>query len=351
VWHGRKLWDALKFAFESRISPLLFCITTAGDDEQSVCFEQRNYAEDVRSGHQRDLGYFGYIRAADKDDDPSQEETWRKANPSLGVTVPVSRMRAMYEESKRHPAALASFRRYRLNIWGTVPDPLIDPAAWDACYEPFTPESLFGETCFGGLDLSKSEDMTAFSLVFRDGDEYRQLVWFWLPEETYEKHRDRVDYRTWREEGWLDLCPGPRISEEMVVEKIAWAAANYNLVHLVYDPWRAGTVAKTLDEEHGVVCVEFPQTITRFAEPTAEYESLVSRGKLRHSGNGCLTWQSRHVKTKSDNNKNERPVKPVRGDIRTIDGIVAGIMALKGAMADETNESAYNTPGEELMVI
>jgi phage terminase large subunit-like protein len=351
VWQGRKLWNALQYAFESRISPLRFAITTAGDDEQSVCFEQREYAEDVAAGHVHDLHFLGYIRAAGKDDDPGDVETWRKANPSLGITVPVGRMRSMYEEAKKKPASLATFKRYRLNVWGTVANPLIAPEAWDACLEEYTIDDLAGLPCTGGLDLSKTQDMTAFVLVFRDGDEYRQLAWFWLPEETYQQHRDRLDYELWKERGWLSLCPGPRIEESYIEDRIVWAEKQFDLTRIVYDPWRAAGLCKRLEEEHGIECVEFPQTITRFAAPTAEYESLISRGKMHHNGNGLLTWQSRHVKTKADMNKNERPVKPARGDVRTIDGIVAAIMALGFEMADEDTHSAYNDPEAELMLI
>ncbi len=344
VWQGRKLWDALEYAFEARVSPLLFCITTAGEDEQSVCYEQHEYSEAVRAGHVRDSGFLGYIRSAEKDDGIGDEVTWRKANPSLGTTITLGRFRDMYRAAqKKGAAAVASFCRYRLNKWGMVANPMIDPEAWDDCYEPFTIEDLAGRLCCGGLDMSKSEDMTAFALMFRDGESYRQLCWFWLPEQTYEKNLDRVDYRQWIDEEWLAICPGSRIDEKMVEDKIVWASEQFNLNMVHFDPWRAHGIAGRLEQEHGIEVVEFPQTITRFAEPTAEYETLIKQGRLHHNGNGCLTWQSRHVKTKPDQNKNERPVKPIRGDVRTIDGIVAGIMALALAMGDEGLPSAYET--------
>jgi phage terminase large subunit-like protein len=348
VWHGRKLYDALRYAFEARLSPLFFMITTAGDDEQSVCFEQRTYAEDVNSGHIDDIGYLGYVRAADKEDDPGDPKTWHKANPSLGTIITETRFREMYEEANKSPAALAAFKRYRLDIWGTVTDPLIDSDAWDACYEAYTPESLFGQRCHGAFDLSQTQDMTAFALMFRDAEEYRQLVWYWLPEDVYNKNKDRVRYAEWIEQGWLTLCPGPRIITGMVEEKILWAADQFDLVNAVFDPWNAENVAMRL-EAAGVTVGKFMQTMGNFAGPTKEYESLVAMAKLHHNGNGCLTWQSRHVKTKSDANGNERPVKPARGDIKTIDGIVAGIMSLAMASGDEGG-SRYNDGGELLVI-
>lgn len=93
-----------------------------------------------------------------------------------------------------------------------------------------------------------------------------------------------------------------------------------------------------------VEAVKFPQTIMQFAAPTAEYERLVRSNRLLHNGNPVLTWQAGHCVVKSDLNNNIRPVKPKHGDIRTIDGLVAGIMALRLVMV-ESEESAYESGG------
>jgi phage terminase large subunit-like protein len=341
AWQGRRLWDILEFAFEARESPLFFMITTAGDDTQTVCYEQYEYAKDVASGHVKDIGLLPCICEAGKDDDIDDPAVWRKANPSMGITITESRFREMLQKARNTSSqAVANFKLKRLNIWGTVADPMIDPDAWDACYEPYTAESLFGGLCYGGLDLSKTMDMTAFACMFPGDAVIRQLVWFWLPEETFQKNRGRVSYEDWIDQGWLTLCPGNVIDYEMVTEKICWAADRYGFVSLRFDPYKSQVVVPALDKS-GVMCIEFPQTITHYAEPTAEYQRAVSNATLKHNGNGCLTWQSRHVKCKTDANKNERPVKPVRGDIRTIDGIVAGIMALDGKLREPQPQASF----------
>lgn len=341
AWYGRKLWNTLEYAFESRISPLFFMITTAGDDEQSVCFEQYEYAKDVASGHIQDIGFLPYICEAQKDDDFDDPETWRKANPSMGVTITEARFREMWEKAKRTSnAAVSSFKRYRFNIWGTVADPLLDPDAWDACYEAFTPESMFGRPCYGGLDLSKSMDMTAFNLMFPDDEQVRQLCWFWLPEEMFEKNRGRVPYQEWIDEGWLELCPGAALDYDVVAKRIKWAAEQFRLSSVRFDPYKGQVVIPDLTKA-GIQCAEFPQVPKYFADPASEYQRMVLQATLRHNGNGCLTWQSRHVKGKTDANQNVRPVKGERGGIRAIDGIVAGIMALDGKMREPVKGKSY----------
>ena len=83
-----------------------------------------------------------------------------------------------------------------------------------------------------------------------------------------------------------------------------------------------------LEDKYRIPRVEFPQTIVNFSGPTTEYERLIVAGEMLHNRNPVFTWQAGHVKVKADAHKNIRPLKQARGDYRTIDGIVAAIMAL-----------------------
>ena len=101
-------------------------------------------------------------------------------------------------------------------------------------------------------------------------------------------------------------------------------------------------MTQALEEEHGIVRVEFRQIVTQFAEPTSEYERLVNMGNMRHNGNNVLTWQAGNVTVKEINGC-LRPVKRKRGDYRTVDGIVAAIMALSGTMS-QLDDGASSRP-------
>lgn len=132
-WHGRKLWDALKWAFAARRQPLLFVITTAGDDPLSVCRQQHDYALGVNDGTIPDLNFFGYVRCAEDDDDWLDPATWRKANPSLGITMDEARFAEDVLEASKTPESQASFKRYRLNVWNAGENSWLKPASWKAC--------------------------------------------------------------------------------------------------------------------------------------------------------------------------------------------------------------------------
>src|SRR5687767_15291727 len=151
----RDLWDALRYAMASRRQPLLISITTAGYDRESICFEQHSYAENVIKGNIFDSSFFGYIRAADVDDDWSSPEVWQKANPSYGVTIQTDQFQEDHREALQSPAKESAFRRYRLNQWVSHSDTWLSTAVWEMGKEPFDERMLEGRDCYLGIDLAR----------------------------------------------------------------------------------------------------------------------------------------------------------------------------------------------------
>lgn len=335
VWHGRQLWDSLKYAFRSRRQGMLFTITTAGNDPQSVCRQQYDYAKSVIAGKVHDDRFFAYIREAEPKDDWRQEATWRKANPSFGFTVKAEDFAADVREAESSPTTQASFARYSLNVWQSSSTPWLDMDAWAACRREFDEATMLMELDewdrVGGLDLAKSRDMTAFALVFRhrdDSERHRILPWFWLPEETVDHVESPREYRVWADDGWLLTMPGAVCDYSFVRSKIVEIHERFGPFSYAFDPMFAQETQQRLAEDEGIEGVEFLQTIMNFSRPTTEFERLVIAGKLEHNGHPVLSWQAGNVSVYTDANRNKRPVKPKHGDRRKIDGIVAAIQAM-----------------------
>ena len=85
---------------------------------------------------------------------------------------------------------------------------------WDACAFDVDPKRLEGRTCYAGLDLSSTSDITAFVLVFPpgedDGGKYQVLPFFWLPEEAIDLRvrRDHVPYDVWKAKHLVQTTEG-----------------------------------------------------------------------------------------------------------------------------------------------
>ena len=189
---NRKLFDVMtKGSGDARMQPLYFLITTAGDNTNSICYEVHQKALDILSGRKTDPTFYPVIFGAAETDDWTDPKVWKKANPSLGITIGLDKVKAACESAKQNPAEENSFRQLRLNQWVKQSVRWMPMDKWDQCAFKVDPESLEGRVCYGGLDLSSSTDITAFVLVFPpldEDDKYTVLPFFWMPE-------DNIDLR------------------------------------------------------------------------------------------------------------------------------------------------------------
>ena len=132
----RELWDVFQYAGAAREQPLKIVITTAGEEEEGVWFELRTHAEAVNNGTRRDTEFLGVVYRSDPQDDIESPDTWKKANPSLGVTLTEADFRQDLARAKTNPAEMQNFLRLRLNIVARSEAKFLDIAAWDACGAP-----------------------------------------------------------------------------------------------------------------------------------------------------------------------------------------------------------------------
>jgi phage terminase large subunit-like protein len=144
-------------------------------------------------------------------------------------------------EAQRSPASVATFKRYGLNIWTRGSSPALSAADWEACRRVFTAADLAGRECWAGLDLSRTRDMTALSLVFPDDDTggYFVLPWFWLPEARLMAAESPERWRVWARQGLLAATPGVVCDYDAILAKLVELADVYAIQELAYDPYNA----------------------------------------------------------------------------------------------------------------
>ena len=185
---NRKLYDVLtKGSGDAREQPLFFIITTAGTDKNSICYELHTRAQDILAGRKIDPSFYPVVYGLSEEDDWTDEKKWYQANPSLGHTIQIDRVRDAFLSAMDNPAEQNVFKQLRLNIWTSATVCWIPDHIYDRGNTPVPVEALRGRDCYGGLDLSSTSDITAFVLVFpprTEDEKYIVLPFFWLPEET-----------------------------------------------------------------------------------------------------------------------------------------------------------------------
>mgnify|MGYP000979654044 CR=1 FL=1 len=341
----RKLWEVMEYAGASREQPLMGSITTAGESCDGVWFEQREYSEKVNDGVIPDIAHLGVVYRALESDDIDDPATWRKANPSLGVTINEEDFARELAEAKEVPAKLANFKRLRLNIVVMGDAAFVHIERWDACNAP--PIFAQGDPIFAGLDLSSINDLSA--LVWIAGDEHEGFdvdARFWLPEDDIVllEQQHGVPYREWAEMGLITLTPGNVIDYSFIRAEINVLAAERDLRKLLVDPYNATKLAGELKEQDGLPVEYLRQGFLSLSAPTKSFLRLILSQRLRHGGNPLLRWCVSNAVAEQDAAGGLKLSK--RKSRKKIDGAAALVNAIAAATTgEEQADSVYESRG------
>ncbi len=334
---------------DARKNPLHFIITTAGNDPNTICYEIHQKAVDIIEGRKFDPHFYPVIYGADESDDWTDPEVWKKANPSLGITIGIDKVEAACEQAKQNPAEENAFRQLRLNQWVKQAVRWMPMDKYDACAFPVDAKALRGRVCYGGLDLSSTTDLTSFVLVFPpeyENDKYQVLPFFWLPEETLDLRvrRDHVPYDLWEKQGYIKTTEGNVVHYGFIEKYIELLGQEYNIREIGFDRWGAVQMVQNL-EDMGFTVVPFGQGFKDMSPPTKEIYKLVFEQKIAHGGHPVLRWNFDNIFIRQD------PAGNIKADkeksTEKIDGAIATIMALDRAIRGglDDGSSVYDKRG------
>ena len=321
---NRELYEALTSSMGARRQPLTFLITTADYHRESICNEKCAYARTVRDGLVSDATFLPILYEATPEEDWHDPVLWARVNPNLGFSIVPGFLEAEHQKAVLQPSQENTFRRLHLNQPTDQDKRWLPMDAWKRCERETPDADLIGKPCFGGLDLSLTDDMTSLVLYWPHNHALRS--WFWLPATTIAK---RPEYRDWHRQGFLQQTPGNVVDFAFIESQILVAAKQWSLAAVGYDPWRATEMAVRLRENHGVNMMECRQGFLTLSAPAQLFERLIVGGNLRPHPNRVLYWHAGNATVVSDPAGNIKPVKP--SGTEKVDGIVASIMALAAA--------------------
>ncbi|MQU72350.1 terminase large subunit [Sinorhizobium meliloti] len=345
-WKTRDLADTLRQGTGARLQPIELYASTAGRKQNRTGFEWFEESISIMRAEIDDPTTLVVFFGIDEDDDWTAESTWRKANPSLGLTPTLDYLRTEFKKAKGRPAQESIFQCYHLNRWvdqlsGWIPRP-----KWAACTGDATSwQELWkrhkGRKAFLACDVSSTRDLTALVVVVPPDDENEKWViipLFWVPEDTLDERAEqdrRVDWKRWVRDGALRTTPGDSVDQTFVQEAIKDACAQFDVQAFGFDPWNARKLAGDLQHDgmDAELQVEMRQGHQTLSGPTKEFERLVFAGKVEHGGHPVLAWMAGHCTVRFDVNLNYVPDK--KNSLDKIDGIIATVMGVGLAMGEE----------------
>ncbi len=337
----RAVYDVVETSIGKRAQSMLWVITTAGSNRAGICYEVRSFVTKVLTGGAKDESQFGIVYGLDDGDDWTTEEALIKANPNWGISVMPEVLLPLQAKAMTMPSAANNFKTKHLNEWVNADTAWMDMRAWEACADrTLDAEHFTGEPAWVALDLASKVDIAAkVSLHMREIEGKQHFFCFgqyYLPRETVDRG-ENSQYQGWESMGLLTVTDGAVIDFDVIEEDLLSDCSRFEVREVPYDPFQA-TQLSTRMAAQGVPMVEMRPTVLNFSEPMKQLEALVLQKRLHHNGDPVLSWMMSNVVAHMDAKDNIYPRK--ERPENKIDGVVALIMALGRALADDSNGGA-----------
>ncbi|PFM61454.1 terminase [Bacillus cereus] len=327
------MYDNLKSAQISREQPMMLNISTAGKGASSVGMRVYKYAKLVLENDDDD-SLFVAIWEPNKNYDWEDRKVWEMVNPNIGVSVTMEQLEIEFKKAKQSAHSKAEFLSKHLNVFVNGADNYFEHDQVQHVLVEYLGD-LTGETCYLGLDLSKTTDLTCVSLNFPSHDEEGNSIlkvkqMYFLPNENidFKEKEDNVPYTDMVERGFATFCDGKMIDQDQVMEYIVECMNLYDVQQINYDPAMSQKLIEKL-ENLGLECIavnQYPNVMNAMLDDS---EILIYEKRLI-TDNPLFVYCALNVVVVTNLNGMKAPSK--RQSKKKIDGFVAFLVAHKETM-------------------
>lgn len=324
-----KLINVIKRGMNKRQQPLALYITTMGTvlDGPLMSFYHL-FTDAMRGALRPDVAdrMFAYICEMDEDDDIEDSALWIKANPGIGQILSLDKLRADWARAKLNPQERNDFINKQLDVFTDAGEAsFVDYDLAQRNTGRVELDELAGRECYGGFDLSTSEDFTAAALEFPlDDGRLFVLSHSWVPQKKVELDQEKIPYYEYAMQGLLTICPGEYITQETVYEWFVKMAETYSIRTIGYDPANATWLVRMLTAR-GFVCNLVRQGPLTLNAPMKDVREQLLDGHIVHNNNPLFRWYLGNVRLRRDfyDREKENWVPTKRDRYRKIDGFMA----------------------------
>lgn len=333
---GLKQYEVISSATGSRAQPLIMSTGTAGYENEGIYDELIRRATAFLKGRsigkEKERRLLPFLFIIDDVEKWDTREEIEKSNPNLDVSV----LWQYYEEQiaiahsslSKKAEFLTKFCNIKQNsaiAWLDMQD--VEKAARKdeaGIAVHLTLDDFRGCYCVGGIDLSRTTDLTAAGVAIERGGVNYCLVQFFMPQKRYEVAIDEesVAYNIFREQGFLTISGENTVDYHDVFKWFFDLVKVYKIKPLKvgYDRYSAQYLVQEM-KDAGFHMDDVYQG-TNLTPILIEFEGNLKDGRIVTGDNGLL--QSHLLNVAVDINMNDSRMKPVKIDRRShIDGAVA----------------------------
>lgn len=347
AWEDRLMWDQVEDAMGSRDQPLIYTITTAGTNPESLCFEKHGHAIDVLDPNVEDYDddtLFAYIATVSDREAYGDPLQWAMANPNLGVSKSLKYMEDQVRKAQQQPSRLTALLVKQLNIWQHAATRWLDLEDWkragdrSLCIDDYAEQK-----CYLGLDLAEKNDLSALCELFigDDGIWYAFLK-YWCPEVDIlvRSDKDKVPYKQWERGGHLVATPGNATDFDFIEEQIREDIERFQVQELLYDKWKSHLIVQNLLRDDVVTAVAFNQNAEGQHPALRVIERRLLNGTLKICTDPVTTWCASNAEVTMNAKGLIKLCKPTTR--RRIDGMAALANAVGGALLNNEEPKKKN---------
>ncbi len=325
----------------SRDESLLLIISSAGFHMDYSIYQEYEFGKKVLNGDEQLDDYFYLFYELDKESEINDPQAWIKANPSIGVACTLDGLKSEYETSKISPAERISFQVKNLNWWTKERvNTWLSSDIWEPIQQGnFDSQALSGRESYGGLDLSKINDFSTFTLYFPpdesdDDDRIKVKHFVFIPEDSIDKKTktDSYQIREWVEKGYVIPTPGKTINYDFLAEYLGDLLTIYRIKEIGVDAYMIATIEEYFEDVlNQDILIPIRQQITHFSPLVKNWEILAVNNGL-HDPNPVMEYCLSNATLYKDHNENCKINKGAGRDKR-IDLVITSIQAYSRLMA------------------
>lgn len=205
---GLKQYEVMKSALGARKQPLILSISTSGYENEGIYDELIKRSTRFLLGDSREHRLAPFLYMIDDIDKWNDINELRKSNPNLGVSVSVDYLLEEIAVAEGSLSKKAEFLTKYCNIKQNSSQAwLSNQDVEKACDQPLELEQFRNCYCVGGIDLSRTTDLTACTAVIEKQGRLYVFAHFFLPAERLEEAtaRDGLPYSIYVQRGFLAL--------------------------------------------------------------------------------------------------------------------------------------------------
>lgn len=334
AWQGQQgidQYEVMASAMGARRQPLLLSISTAGKINGGAYDELMTRSTSFLKGNSREKRILPFIYMIDDVEQWDNLEELKKSNPNLGVSVSV----AFYEEqiaiAKGSLAKKAEFLMKYCNIKQNNSIAWLDYMDVHKSFSNihYALEEFRGCFCVGGIDLSRTTDLTAASVVIYRGGKNHIITKFFMPKKRFNEavDEDNVPYELYKNKGFLQISGENQVDYKDVYQWFIDLVKIYKIrpLKVGYDRY----MARNLVDEMAMAGFHMDDVYqgTNLTPILRTFEGDLKDGKYDIGDNALL--ESHLLNVAVDIDINDSRMKPVKLEKRLrIDGAMSVFDAL-----------------------